>query len=283
MEQKPIFAFVLMPFNQRFQDVYEIGIKEAASQVGIVANRLDEQVFVEGMLERIYRQIEAADIIVADMSEQNPNVFYEVGYAHAKDKLCILLTNEAKDIPFDLKHRRHIEYKGSLSFLRQELTKNLEWAKSEIENRRESQIRVEINTPFGDLSTNAYLATAIVFFRVDIFNDSNKLSSEINSIYLYTGNEWTVKQDEKDCPNIESDVLGFKHRYFLVPPISRLSGNSWAQLQFSAQRVIASKFEGDEIANSYTVSGNVLLRVNTTEGTFDHKHYINVNVAEITF
>src|SRR3954452_23592229 len=66
-------------------------------------------------LERIYRQIELADIIIADMSGKNPNVFYEVGYAHAKQKLCILLTANADDIPFDLKHQRHIVYGESSS------------------------------------------------------------------------------------------------------------------------------------------------------------------------
>src|SRR2546423_5254015 len=134
MTEQLLFAFVLMPFKSEFNDVYQLGIKEAASHVGIIAERLDEQLFGEGMLERIYRQIEAADIIIADMTGQNANVFYEVGWAHAKGKLCILLTKQSKDIPFDLKHRRHIEYKESIAHLRNELIKNLEWAKTEVEN-----------------------------------------------------------------------------------------------------------------------------------------------------
>ena len=99
-----IFAFVLMPFDKNFDDVYKLGIKEVATSLNIVAERVDEQIFQEGILERIYRQIDAADLIIADMSGQNPNVFYEVGYAHAKDKICILMTKETNDIPFDLKH-----------------------------------------------------------------------------------------------------------------------------------------------------------------------------------
>jgi nucleoside 2-deoxyribosyltransferase len=80
---------------------------------------VDEQLYREGMLERIYRQVEIADIIIADMAGRNPNVFYEVGYAHAKNKLCILTTTTADDIPFDLKHRRHIVYGNSIEILRQ--------------------------------------------------------------------------------------------------------------------------------------------------------------------
>ena len=91
----------------------------------MVAERVDEQIYREGILERIYRQIEAADIIIADMTGQNPNVFYEVGYAHAKGKLCILLTSNAADIPFDLKHQRHIVYDKSIVTLRRELEKEI--------------------------------------------------------------------------------------------------------------------------------------------------------------
>jgi nucleoside 2-deoxyribosyltransferase len=102
MEHPKYFAFVLMPFDSAFNDIYKIGIKAVVSQFGdMIAERVDEQMYREGILERIYRQIELADIVIADMTGQNPNVFYEVGYAHAKSKLCILLTSDAADIPFD--------------------------------------------------------------------------------------------------------------------------------------------------------------------------------------
>jgi hypothetical protein len=116
-----IFAFVLMPFNTAFDDIYRLGIKETANSLGILAERVDEQIYSEGMLERIYRQIELADFIVVDMTGQNANVFYEVGYAHAKGKLCIHLTQKADDIPFDLMHHRHIVYGGSIGELRTRL------------------------------------------------------------------------------------------------------------------------------------------------------------------
>jgi nucleoside 2-deoxyribosyltransferase len=136
MEDKPIFAFVLMPFASDFEDIYKFGIKEPASELDIVAERVDEQIYSEGILERIYRQIDLADIIIADMTGQNPNVFYEVGYAHAKGKLCIHLTTDSDDIPFDLKHKRHIVYEGSINKLKNELIEELNWAKSEIQNIR---------------------------------------------------------------------------------------------------------------------------------------------------
>ena len=121
------FCFVLMPFSDEFSDVYQIGIKEACENVGLYCERVDEQIFQERILDRIYNQISKADFIVADMSGRNANVFYEVGYAHALGKPTILLTSKSDDIPFDLKHFPHIIYDNKISKVRDELTKRLSW------------------------------------------------------------------------------------------------------------------------------------------------------------
>lgn len=125
-----------MPFSKEFDDTYQLGIKPACTEAGAYCERLDEQVFDEGMLDRIYNQIAKADIVVADMSNQNPNVFYEVGYAHALDKTVILVTNTAADIPFDLKHRFHIVYEGSIVALKSRLAERLSWYVENPKNRK---------------------------------------------------------------------------------------------------------------------------------------------------
>lgn len=121
------FAFVIMPFSDEFSDVYNISIKDACGNNEIYCERLDEQIFSENILDRIYNQISKADIIVAEMTGRNPNVFYEVGYAHALGKRVILITREESDIPFDLKHHHHIVYGGRLDYLRTELQKRVKW------------------------------------------------------------------------------------------------------------------------------------------------------------
>lgn len=122
--QKP-FVFVLMPFSDEFRDIYEFGIRPACKEAGAFCERVDEQIFKETILQRIYDQIAKADIVVADMTGRNPNVFYEVGYAHALKKDTILLTQKTEDIPFDLKHFRHIVYAGKITELKSDLLKNL--------------------------------------------------------------------------------------------------------------------------------------------------------------
>lgn len=122
------FVFVLMPFNDDFDDIYKLGIKAACNSEKVYCERVDEQVYEGSMLDRIYNQIQHSDYIIADMSTQNPNVFYEVGYAHALQKKVILITQEESDIPFDLKHYYHIIYnRVHLSELNQKIRNRIEW------------------------------------------------------------------------------------------------------------------------------------------------------------
>lgn len=118
-------VFALLPFDAEFDDVYKLGIKAACKDAGAYCEKVDEQIFLESILERIYDQISKADIIIADMTGRNANVFYETGYAHALKKPVILLTQNVDDIPFDLKHYPHIIYSGRVAELKSELTKRL--------------------------------------------------------------------------------------------------------------------------------------------------------------
>jgi histidine-specific SAM-dependent methyltransferase len=129
-KRKP-FVFVLMPFSDRFTDVYTAGIQPACSDAGVYCERVDEQTFSENILERIYNQIAEADIIIADMTGRNPNVFYETGYARALNKRIILLTDKVAHIPFDLTLYKHIVYAGKVSILRPELEK---WVRFYLDN-----------------------------------------------------------------------------------------------------------------------------------------------------
>ena len=108
------FVFVLMPFKDEFNDTYQLGIRAACEAAGAYCERVDEQVFDGSILQRIYNQIDKADIVIADMSGQSPNVFYETGYAHDLGKRVILLKQDTADIPFDLKQYPHIVYGGRI-------------------------------------------------------------------------------------------------------------------------------------------------------------------------
>ena len=121
------FAFALMPFHSDFDDVYQDGIKAACLFAGVDCERVDEQIFVENILERVHNKIAKADIIISEMTGRNPNVLYETGYAHALKKQTIFLAQNANDIPFDLNRYPHIVYNGNITHLKTELVQRLTW------------------------------------------------------------------------------------------------------------------------------------------------------------
>ncbi len=122
------FVFVLMPFDRAFDDVYKLAIRPACKAAGTYCERVDDQIFTENIVERIWNQIAKAEIIVSDMTGKNPNVFYETGYAHALGKQTVLLTQNTEDIPFDLKQLTHVKYdRHDLKRLKTDLQKRIKY------------------------------------------------------------------------------------------------------------------------------------------------------------
>jgi nucleoside 2-deoxyribosyltransferase len=277
------FAFVLMPFDPAFNDIYKLGIKATADELGVVAERVDEQRFSETMLDRIYRQIDAADFIIADMTGKNPNVFYEVGYAHARGKLCTLLTQSASDIPFDLKHHRHIVYHGSITELKLALSKEIEWLMSERKRQKTSPVTIELRRADGELEKSAWKADAIVDFEFDINNRTLEKSPEIEAIYLHTGPNWTFKQGVDQCPSTPSEVNPGQLRHFIKPPITRLSPGAWGRVKLVGRKTVWVKWEGDEVKDSYHLTGYVKVDIFTSEGTFTESMDLTVEVDDAPF
>jgi hypothetical protein len=277
-----VFAFVLMPFDPKFDDVYKLGVQQTAKRFGISAERVDEQIFhKENILERIYNQIATADFIIADMTDRNPNVFYETGYAHAKGKTCLLLTSNADDIPFDLKHHRHIIYGNSIQNLILQLERELPAVKSEVENRQSAFI-VNLSKANGDLEKTKYIASGKVNLFFDLDNKTNGPSPEIESIYFYTGRGWRFDQDNQECLSSPSDLPDFHLRHFVKSPIRRLPAGGWAQLKLGGRKHLA--YAGDEpLKDSYRLTGRALMRINTTEGANDYPIDIDIEVEEFPF
>lgn len=282
VDVKP-FAFVLMPFSSEFDDVYRLGIKKTCEAEGFVAERVDEQKFSENILERIYRQIAASDIVVADMTGRNPNVFYEVGYAHALGKQCILLTSNSADIPFDLKHHRHIIYDGSIVTLCSLLKSELQWQLEEIQSRKAQTITVNLKRAMGNLVLSSYSAKGDIELDIDLKNISSTRIKEVEAIYLHTGKNWVINQGGNECPRDESSLEPYSDRHFLTSPVNSLSKGAWAPLKLITTKYLAWALDGEELKDSYRVSGHLTIEMITSQGTFREKIDVDVNVDEIPF
>jgi hypothetical protein len=111
-----------MPFTELLNDFWEIGIKETAEALGYECYRADSILQSGIIVDQIYRYIAEADLIIGVMTGRNPNVFYEIGFAHALGKPTVLLAPSKEDLDvFDTQGYRHCVYDGSIVVLRKRL------------------------------------------------------------------------------------------------------------------------------------------------------------------
>lgn len=104
------YVFVLLPFANEFFTVYEEVVKPTLMDLGCIVEHADEVQTVDSIIDIVLTRIAKSDFLIADTTGKNPNVFYEIGYAHALGKKVILLAQNAKELPFDVRHWRHIIY-----------------------------------------------------------------------------------------------------------------------------------------------------------------------------
>jgi hypothetical protein len=112
-------AFVLMPFTDPLTEIYQTLIKPTVenSRFGLVCKRADDIKSNRAIIQDIWKSICEARVIIADMTNLNPNVMYELGIAHTLGKETILLYQHSETeikFPFDLSHIRRIEYDNTV-------------------------------------------------------------------------------------------------------------------------------------------------------------------------
>lgn len=107
-----MIAFVVMPFGpEDLQIVYEDYVKPTIEgHCSLKCVRGDDMFGSDVIMNDILHAIAGAEIIIADLTGQNANVFYEVGIAHATNKPVLLMAQSLEDVPFDLRHRRVLTY-----------------------------------------------------------------------------------------------------------------------------------------------------------------------------
>ena len=108
--------FVIMPFAEPFDTLYREVIRPIAERLQFDIVRVDEIAGPGIIVDDIQRQISQANAVVVEISSRNPNVFYELGYAHALDKPSVLLARRESsgEMPFDIRGYRAIFYDDTI-------------------------------------------------------------------------------------------------------------------------------------------------------------------------
>lgn len=129
----PLTCFVMQPFDKgkfdkRYTDVFERAIKAA----GLQPYRVDRDPSVNIPIEDIQRGIEQASVCFVEITTDNPNVWFELGFAIGVRKpVCLVCSSErTTPFPFDVRHRNIVTYDvGSSSDfdkLKGDITKRLD-------------------------------------------------------------------------------------------------------------------------------------------------------------
>jgi len=116
--------FVLMPFAKQYTSIYKDHLKKVSKELGLSIGRADDIFSTDSIMLDIWSGIMNAKWIIADCTEKNPNVFYEIGISHTVGKKVVIITQDVNDLPFDLRHIRTIIYNTSqegLHYLEQQL------------------------------------------------------------------------------------------------------------------------------------------------------------------
>lgn len=122
------FCFMIQPFDggkfdKRYEDIY----KPAIIAAGLDVYRVDADDLAQVPIDTIEEKIRAAAICVADITLNNPNVWYEVGYAYASNKIVVLVCSDERteEYPFDVRSRNILNYKTESASDYQEFQKKL--------------------------------------------------------------------------------------------------------------------------------------------------------------
>jgi hypothetical protein len=105
-------CFVIMPFRPELGFLYR-ALKQHVEVTfpGVNVARGDDSVLTGPLLDKIFDYIRDADVVIADCSGRNPNVFYELGMAHALGKPVILVTSDPiEQAPTDVRAYEFISY-----------------------------------------------------------------------------------------------------------------------------------------------------------------------------
>jgi hypothetical protein len=108
--------FIVMQFTKEYNELFEDVIKPITEQAGFECIRADEFYTSTPIIKDIIESIQDSAAIIAEITPDNPNVFYEIGYSHAINKPTILLCDRKREkLPFDISSFRTLFYENTIA------------------------------------------------------------------------------------------------------------------------------------------------------------------------
>lgn len=100
---------VMKPFDERFDPVYQT-LQGLCGELRRRCVRADDIWEHPMVMQDVVSLIDRSRVVIADCTDRNPNVFYEIGIAHTLGRDVLMITQAEDDVPFDLRHLRFVPY-----------------------------------------------------------------------------------------------------------------------------------------------------------------------------
>lgn len=135
-----IDAFVIMDFDEKYEEIYNL-IEDVAEGLGLICKRSDRIPTIGPIMEQIEECISRSKMVIADLSDKNLNVYFEIGITEAKNRPLILLARDNNDLSRLLAGNRVILYENSIkgsTNLRKQLREQIDFVQRNGEHFREA-------------------------------------------------------------------------------------------------------------------------------------------------
>lgn len=223
-------AFIIMPMNDKYDYVYGI-IKDVCERLNIKAERADDIIQQNFIMSNVLEGIVKSETVIVDISEGNPNVFYELGIAHSLKPRQNVIIIQSEDYcfektPIDIIHWTIIKYKKN----------NWSLFKAQLSERLETNMMI--------INEEDYIKQLLIAHThdKDIINKFIKQLVTTNFNYLrYIA---VILQNRKDFN--EEQIVEKLNSYLTI--VSDYEGNKFAKLCWLIKYLV---FTSDIILNEY--------------------------------
>jgi hypothetical protein len=185
-------CFVIQPFdNGKFDQRYEESFAPAIEKANLEPYRVDKDLGTQIPIDDIDAKMKQSSIVFADITLDNPNVWFEVGLAIAYRKKIVLVCSTERvgdKFPFDIQHRVILKYNTSSKGDYEKLESNITEKLKSLMSRKEMTTIPESKTgvlPEKDISDESLNLLGIIGQNVDSFNGSvayGQISMEMKNI-----------------------------------------------------------------------------------------------------
>ena len=165
-------CFVIQPFDRgKFDKLYADVLKPAIEDAGLEPYRVDGDPRASELFEKILEGIEGSDVCLAEISTDNANVWFELGYAFAFHRAEVAIVADRDRVanpPFDVKNLRIVPYdKDSPSDFSKLRASTTERIKAVLENKKEQKARPQSFSNSGELGEHEAAALQVVAQHVN--------------------------------------------------------------------------------------------------------------------